>query len=158
MATTEAEVRNPDVEVTPVGEDGNAFAILGRVSKALRRAGYGDEVPAFMAEATSDDYDSMSLSAVRASTDPSVDGKQLDVGCGVTHDAADDRLPPSADCGDELAPWRHRMVVQPPRQEDRPVGGGIGYLVGDFISGHERDGNRRSPERVGSLGSSIIEP
>lgn len=33
------ECKHPDVEVELVGHDGNAFAILGAVSKALRRAG-----------------------------------------------------------------------------------------------------------------------
>ena len=36
-------VRYPDVRVPMVGEDGNAFAILGRVQKALRRAGVEPE-------------------------------------------------------------------------------------------------------------------
>jgi hypothetical protein len=51
------EIRFPDVEVELIGSDGNAFAVLGNVSKALRRAGHGDEVSAFMAEATAGDYD-----------------------------------------------------------------------------------------------------
>ena len=46
-----------DVKVKLVGEDGNAFAILGAVSKALKRAGHKDLVDEFMAEATSGDYD-----------------------------------------------------------------------------------------------------
>jgi hypothetical protein len=45
-----------DVKVKLVGEDGNAFAILGAVSKALKRAGHKDLVDEFMAEATSGDY------------------------------------------------------------------------------------------------------
>lgn len=48
---------HPDVKVKLVGEDGNAFNLLGIVSKALRRAGYGDDVAAFTDEATSGDYD-----------------------------------------------------------------------------------------------------
>jgi hypothetical protein len=39
-----------------VGEDGNAFAILGRVSKALKRAGQGDKVDEFRKKAMSGDY------------------------------------------------------------------------------------------------------
>jgi hypothetical protein len=51
-------VRYPEVRVALVGEDGNAFAILGRVQKQMRRAGVPDrEVKAFFDEATSDDYD-----------------------------------------------------------------------------------------------------
>lgn len=49
--------RFPDVHVAMVGEDGNAFAILGRVSRALRRAGYADGADEFMDEAMSGDYD-----------------------------------------------------------------------------------------------------
>ncbi len=36
--------------------DGNAFAVLGAVSRALREAGQGDRVEEFMARATSGDY------------------------------------------------------------------------------------------------------
>ena len=45
-----------DVRVKLVGEDGNAFTILGRVSKALKRAGLVDVADEFMTEATSGDY------------------------------------------------------------------------------------------------------
>ena len=45
----------PKVEL--VGRDGNAFAILGRVQKALRRAGFRDEAEQFYEEASSGDYD-----------------------------------------------------------------------------------------------------
>lgn len=44
------------IKVRLVGEDGNAFSVLGRVSKALRRGGRGDLVDGFMKEATSGDY------------------------------------------------------------------------------------------------------
>ena len=44
-------------KVRLVGEDGNAFAILGRVSKALRQAGQGDKVKEMTDKATSGDYD-----------------------------------------------------------------------------------------------------
>jgi hypothetical protein len=37
--------------------DGNAFAIMGAVSKALRKAGQGDKVDQYMTEAKSGDYD-----------------------------------------------------------------------------------------------------
>jgi len=44
-------------QVKLVGEDGNAFAILGRVMKALKQAGYTqEEVDRYHAEATSGDY------------------------------------------------------------------------------------------------------
>jgi hypothetical protein len=40
-----------------VGEDGNAFAIIARVRRALLKAGLQEEVAAFVKEATSGDYD-----------------------------------------------------------------------------------------------------
>ena len=50
--------RFPGAKVRLVGEDGNAFSILGRVSKALKRAGAtAEQVEAYHAEATSGDYD-----------------------------------------------------------------------------------------------------
>lgn len=60
------EIRYPDVEVDLVGEDGNAFAILGRVQKALRRAGVTEaEVKAYMAEATGGDYGHLLCTTMR---------------------------------------------------------------------------------------------
>ncbi len=44
-------------KVRLVGEDGNAFAILGRVSKALRQAGQGDKVKEMTDKAMAGDYD-----------------------------------------------------------------------------------------------------
>lgn len=41
------------VVVKLVGEDGNAFAIIARVRRALRRAGYQAESEEFTREATS---------------------------------------------------------------------------------------------------------
>jgi len=46
-----------DVTVKLTGENGNAFAILGKVNKALRRAGYPEQAKAYMDEAMSGDYD-----------------------------------------------------------------------------------------------------
>jgi len=54
----ETGVKYPEIEVTLVGQDGNAFAILGAVSKAMRRGGVAnDKVKEFMGEAMSGDYD-----------------------------------------------------------------------------------------------------
>ncbi|SMY01259.1 hypothetical protein BSP239C_03205 [Brevibacterium sp. 239c] len=48
----------PDVSVPLVGQDGNAFAILGRVTRALNKAGVSQaERDEFFNEATSGDYD-----------------------------------------------------------------------------------------------------
>jgi hypothetical protein len=52
------EVKYPHVKLKLVGEDGNAFAILGRLQRALRRAEVpADEIKAVMDEAMSGDYD-----------------------------------------------------------------------------------------------------
>ena len=41
-----------------IGQDGNAFSILGRVKQALRRAGADKEyIDQYLSEATSGDYD-----------------------------------------------------------------------------------------------------
>ncbi len=46
-----------DIEVELIGQDGNAFAIMGAVTKALRRAGAPkEEIDQYRAEATSGDY------------------------------------------------------------------------------------------------------
>ena len=51
-------IHHPEIEVQLTGHDGNAFAVLGTVTRALRRAGVpAAEVAAFTAEATSGDYD-----------------------------------------------------------------------------------------------------
>jgi Domain of unknown function (DUF4314) len=52
-----AQPRYPDVQVQLSGEDGNAFAILGRTAAALRRGGVPqEEIDAYFAQATSGDY------------------------------------------------------------------------------------------------------
>lgn len=51
-------MKYPNITVQLVGEDGNAFAILGRVSRELRRAKVPkSEIDTFLEEATSGDYD-----------------------------------------------------------------------------------------------------
>jgi len=45
-------------EVKLIGEDGNAFAIIGRVQRALKQAGADKEyIDQYLNEATSGDYD-----------------------------------------------------------------------------------------------------
>ena len=63
MAT--ATIRYPHIKVRLVGEDGNAYAIMGRVSNALKRAGVPqEEVDAYFAESTSGDYDNLLRTAM----------------------------------------------------------------------------------------------
>ena len=46
-----------NIKVKLVGEDGNAFAILGKVKQALRRAGKDDLATQYIKEATTGDFD-----------------------------------------------------------------------------------------------------
>jgi hypothetical protein len=48
-----------DVVVPLSDEDGNAFFIMGRVTKALRRAGHADLIDQYRKEAMSGDYDNL---------------------------------------------------------------------------------------------------
>ena len=57
------EPRYPDVVVELVGTDGNAFAVLGAVQRALKDAGV-DPAP-FLAEATAGDYDHLLATTMR---------------------------------------------------------------------------------------------
>ena len=45
------------IKVKLIGEDGNAFAILGKVSHALRHAGKKELADEFVREAMKGDYD-----------------------------------------------------------------------------------------------------
>ena len=56
----------PKVRVKLIGEDGNAFAILGRCIEAARKAKVSpEEIKAFHAEATSGDYDHLLRTCMR---------------------------------------------------------------------------------------------
>jgi len=58
--------RHPEVRVRLVGEDGNAFAILGRCRRAAKEAGIAkEEISWFFAEATAGDYDHLLATAMR---------------------------------------------------------------------------------------------
>lgn len=60
------DVRYPEVVVRLVGEDGDSVAIIGRVRKALRRAGVTQEqIEEFTQEATSGDYDNVLRTCMR---------------------------------------------------------------------------------------------
>jgi len=55
--TTQHKPKYPHVCVRLVGEDGNAFAIIGRTRRALRLAGVREQqVEEFTRQATSGDY------------------------------------------------------------------------------------------------------
>ncbi|MFW6008148.1 MAG: hypothetical protein ACOCP8_02680 [archaeon] len=53
-------VKYPNIEVELSGQDGNAYMIIGRVSKALRTNGVEeDQIKQFREEATSGNYDNL---------------------------------------------------------------------------------------------------
>jgi hypothetical protein len=55
-----SDIKFPDIEVKLVGNDGNAFYILGTVKAALQKGGAPQEdIDAFWAKATSGDYDNL---------------------------------------------------------------------------------------------------
>lgn len=60
------DVRYPDVEVELSEMDGNAFVLMGAVSKALRRADVSaSEINEFRTEAMSGDYDNLLQTCMR---------------------------------------------------------------------------------------------
>jgi hypothetical protein len=59
------EVRHPEVVVELTGGDGNAYAILGAVQQALRRAGHAGDIAEFLEEATSGDNDQLLQTCMR---------------------------------------------------------------------------------------------
>ena len=53
-----SDVKFPQVKVQLVGQEGNAFSIMGRCAAAARRAGVAKvDIDAFYKEATSGNYD-----------------------------------------------------------------------------------------------------
>lgn len=54
-----------DVKVQLTGNDGNAFAIMGAVKNALKKAGATpDEISQYLAESMSGDYDNLLRTAM----------------------------------------------------------------------------------------------
>ena len=55
-----AQIKYPHIEVQLTGNDGNAFAILGAVTRAMRLEGIDkSEIDQFRDEATSGSYDDL---------------------------------------------------------------------------------------------------
>ena len=55
-----ADIKFPKVKVRLVGEDGNAFMIIGRVRTSLKQAGVSrEDIEAYSAAAMSGDYDNV---------------------------------------------------------------------------------------------------
>lgn len=60
------EVKYPNITVELIGQNGNAFMIIGLVDKALRRAGVSkEERDAFSEEAMSGDYNNVLMTAMK---------------------------------------------------------------------------------------------
>jgi len=56
----------PNVKVKLVGADGNAFAVMGAATAAMRRAGIGDdEIAVYRDEAMSGDYNHLLATTMR---------------------------------------------------------------------------------------------
>jgi len=61
-----SDTKYPEIEVELVGQDGNAFAIMASVSKAMRRAQVPQaEIDEYLKESTSGDYDNLLSTAMR---------------------------------------------------------------------------------------------
>ena len=57
MIKEEKNIKYPEIEVQLDGTDGNAFALIGKVQKALKEAEVSkEELDEFFNEATSGDY------------------------------------------------------------------------------------------------------
>ena len=62
-------VRFPEIEVQISGEDGNAYAIMGEVKRAMERAGCSKEdVAEYMSESQSGDYNHLLQTAMETVT------------------------------------------------------------------------------------------
>ena len=56
----------PEIEVQILGRDGNAFAIMGAVSNALRKGGVSkEEINEYTSESMSGDYENLLRTAMR---------------------------------------------------------------------------------------------
>lgn len=55
----------PNIKAKLIGQDGNAFAIIGTVKQALRKGGVSsEEIDEFFTEATSGDYNNVIVTAM----------------------------------------------------------------------------------------------
>lgn len=60
MTNTTTEPRYPNITVQLSGNDGNAFAVMAAVRKALRRAGVSsEEISEYVKQSTAGDYDNL---------------------------------------------------------------------------------------------------
>ena len=60
------DIKYPNVKVQLTGRDGNAFAVMGSVKEALRKAGVSrEETDQFLEEAMSGDYNNLLCTCMR---------------------------------------------------------------------------------------------
>ena len=66
------DIKYPHIMVRVIGEDGNAFSIMGRANKALKDGGIAEvEREQFFRECMSSDYDNLLRTCMRwGTTDP----------------------------------------------------------------------------------------
>lgn len=88
-------IAEKDRPVCPlVGEDGNAFSIIGRVRKTLIKAGFKKEADDFQREATAGDYNNLLMVACSYVREPdedlSDDDEDLDEDEDFDYDEEDD--------------------------------------------------------------------
>lgn len=63
---TNPSVKYPNVSVRLIGEDGNAFSIMGRVAQAMRRAKISEaEIEQYITDAKSGTYDDLLVTTIR---------------------------------------------------------------------------------------------
>lgn len=66
MLQEEPDIHHPEIEVRLTGRDGNAFSVMGNVTRALRASGVDEEeVAQYRAESTAGDYDNLLRTAMR---------------------------------------------------------------------------------------------
>lgn len=65
ITTNDSSSPLTDAVVQLSGEDGNAFAILGRVQRAIRKSNHPELAPQFLQEAMSGDYDNLLVTCMR---------------------------------------------------------------------------------------------
>jgi hypothetical protein len=75
-----ADVKHPEIKVELIGQDGNAFMVLGLTMKALRRAKVPQtEIDEFMKEAQSGDYDHLLATVMGWVTVTGPDEDEVDI-------------------------------------------------------------------------------
>lgn len=62
-------IKYPEIEVQLTGQDGNAFTIMGIVTKAMKKAGIPkEEIDKYREESMSGDYNNLLVTAMKTVT------------------------------------------------------------------------------------------